>query len=169
MPPPERRRTGLLQSVNPPDHVAPALGDTRTQPFNQGLRIAAVVLADAAMEVGSIFSPTEWKFISEVFSAREIDPEQTDPGPVLAAHIERSYHLYGDSLASSTKEVQLASVIEKVRKLTYLQTWAAIISVQFWQRYRDVLPPTFKWWELGFRRAFLMEAIKKRRQDRKGE
>lgn len=132
MPPPERRRTGLLQSVNPPDHVAPALGDTRTQPFNQGLRIAAVVLADAAMEVRGVFSPTEWKFLAEVFSPREIDPEQADPGPVLAAYVERSYHLYGDSLAASAPEVELTSVVAKVRKLTYLQTWAAIIACQFW-------------------------------------
>lgn len=162
MPPPERAKRGLLMSVNPPDDVAASLGDTKTVQFNQAIRIASVVLGDAAKEVAARFTPGEWKFLAEVLENRSIEPEQPDPGSLLASYINRAFDLYGADL-STNKDAKATAVAEKLGQLGYLETWAVMVACQFYWKYGDEFPPATRWWELGPRHSFLSALIQKRR------
>lgn len=162
MPPPKRGAKKGMMSVNPPYEVASALGDYRTVPLTQAIRIAAQLIGDAALIVAEKFTPDEWAIVAHAYEDRVIEPEDTQPGPALARHVDRHHSRYrlGEPLAKRDKHA-VEKLITRISELDYLEAWAAIIACQFRWQFVTTLKPEDPWWSLAFRKQFLEQMRQK--------
>lgn len=149
--PPKRKppKARFATSVYPPRGVGPALGGLSSSALTRAVRIAAQVLGDAGLRAGDIFSQQEWEVLYASLKDWDEQPENADPGPVLAAAVSRAHSRLG--VASGLGEKKLLSLLEKLRKLPYLESWAALIAVDWRKVHQDSVQEGDAWWSLPYR------------------
>jgi hypothetical protein len=148
-----------MMSVNPPFEVGCAVGEYRTRPFNQAIRIVAQLLGDAAVAVAKKFTPAEWAVIAASYEDRTIEPENSQPGYALARLVGRAHHRYqtGAPLGKNPDKAT-GELIQKLEALDYLESWAVIVACQFRDYYQD-LNDGDPWWSLAFRKEKIAERL----------
>lgn len=139
-------------SVYPPAHVAVPLGGYRTKPLSNGIRMAAHLVANAAVNVASRFAPVEWEYVYKSFNGREVEPESNRPGHHLAEAVEQHHARFGakDVLDGKDVEKSVSKLCDKLRQLDYLQAWAMLIAIR-WREEYDHETAKDGWWTLAYR------------------
>src|SRR5262245_50614435 len=171
MPQPKRQSVTrkLMMSVYPPPEVACAVGEYNVTAFNQAIRIVAQVLGDAAVTAATRFTSTEWAVIADSFGEREVEPEETKPGSVLARAVERAHHRYktGAPLGKNPDKA-VADLAAKLDALSYLEAWAVIMAGQFHADPNHAVKEGDQWWDLAFRRKEIAVRMRGREEARTG-
>jgi len=125
---------------------------TGTRELNQALECWADAVARGTAENAGRYSRAEWSLLADCCNGTHFEPTVASPGRLLASQVLDAEQL--DRLGAKWLErpSDVASLAEKLERLTYPQAWAIIVAVQFfWELHERIDLHTDEWWRTAFR------------------
>jgi hypothetical protein len=192
-------RSDTRYSVYPAPRAIEVVGNSAPG-LNQAIECWAALLARATADNSRHFEQAdtewqhvtgqvpwamnEWSLLAQALKGVRFDPEFANPGHLLATAVEDAHRLeyigaecldWGgcDSTVLKDKDIDatVKKVVEKLRDLDYVHTWAVIVAVQwFWEHHDEGIDINKDpWWTLAFRRQCHKKHASKRKQSAAGD
>lgn len=150
-----RNRHGKSVYLSP--EIEGSLGGSGSRVFQDACWCWARHLERCTLQVADEFDDGEWRLLALATQGAEasFDPALDEPGALLALWVDRAARSIplGDGLLRSAGH--LASILDRLRRLSWSQAWAVIWSLRY-RASHNIHLDEVKWWTLAHRaqRAF---------------